>query len=130
MAKVSRSGTGGGGTGGGGGGSGGGGSGGGARADSGGFVIETVDLFCGCKFGVLTPSAPDGESEPLWRRPEYTAKAFQAEPAMAYHILSHGASCLPLDLPHRADFYLLGDVLGRRKFAYGLNGTESKERAG
>ena len=47
-----------------------------------------------------------------------SAKPFQSEPAMAYHVLRGGASCLPLDLDHREMFCLLP---GRHAFAWGLD---------
>jgi hypothetical protein len=42
---------------------------------------------------------------------------------MAYHILSHRASCLPLDLPHREAFHLYPE---RILFDYGTTAVEDE----
>mmetsp|Transcript_21282 Transcript_21282/g.48016 ORF Transcript_21282/g.48016 Transcript_21282/m.48016 type:complete len:434 (+) Transcript_21282:350-1651(+) len=86
-------------------------------------------LFCGCKFGLGAPHLGDRSNKGVgWKRPSYsTPRRFQNEPAMAFHIVTHNASCLPLDLPHREAFELYKE---RGDFKFGQihksGGTEKE----
>ena len=71
-------------------------------------------MYCGCKFGISLTTIKNGAA---WHR-DHVGFAYQSEPAMAYHILTMNASCLPADLKQRALFELYPD---RHKFKYGLD---------
>eukprot|EP00614_Pseudopedinella_elastica_P019227 CAMPEP_0172647246 /NCGR_PEP_ID=MMETSP1068-20121228/240651_1 /TAXON_ID=35684 /ORGANISM="Pseudopedinella elastica, Strain CCMP716" /LENGTH=496 /DNA_ID=CAMNT_0013461519 /DNA_START=170 /DNA_END=1662 /DNA_ORIENTATION=- len=85
---------------------------------------NVVRRWCGCKFGLLGPGHPDHVSQIGWRRREVVQRhGFQAEPAMAYHILTRNTSCLPMDVAHRECFFHFDD---REGIAFGFEGNFTK----
>jgi len=82
-------------------------------------------LFCGCKFGLGTPGPNRLHHGVGWKRASVSvSRRYQAEPAMAYHILTHNASCLPLDLYHREGFEPHKD---RATFQFGVDHAAAKK---
>ncbi len=99
-------------------------------------------LWCGCKFAeggagfrraevrtsTDTPLPPPRQHLhvfcplplPLLAELLQVPKKFQSEPAFAFHILTHGAACLPLDLAHREAFWLPPE---RSTYHFGANKT-------
>jgi hypothetical protein len=80
-------------------------------------------VYCGCKFGISLPNLEDRSQKGVgWKRLwAHNAHKYQSEPAMAFHLLSHGVACLPLDLHHREGFELFHD---RAMFNFGRTVTD------
>jgi hypothetical protein len=75
--------------------------------------------FCGCKWGIGHPFQADRSQDGVgWARLTHNGKKFQSEPAMAYHIITRAASCLPLDVAHREVFE---PMEGREQFSFGAS---------
>ena len=80
-------------------------------------------VYCGCKFGISLPNFEDRSQKGVgWKRLwTHNAHKYQSEPAMAFHLLSHGVACLPLDLRHREGFELF---YNRANFNFGRTATD------
>ena len=77
-------------------------------------------LFCGCKFSLFHANIAWADHAAVsipWKRSE-SMQVYQSEPSMAFHIMTHNATCLPLDLPHRETFYLFPK---RSQFTFGVD---------
>mmetsp|Transcript_30990 Transcript_30990/g.62890 ORF Transcript_30990/g.62890 Transcript_30990/m.62890 type:complete len:577 (-) Transcript_30990:91-1821(-) len=86
-----------------------------------------VRLFCGCKWGLGVPGPYRLWGGVGWKRGQVAkSRRYQTEPAMAYQILSHNASCLPLDLYHREAF---GIYKERSTFAFGVDPEDARRNA-